>query len=467
MSSRALPGRAAAATAALTCGAWAAAVALAPTLTAKALLAAPPALLLFTGWTVLDRGRWVRIFLLAAILLPPLPIAMGDSGPHPAALAAGLGFFASLLWLREWTAPANGVAAPLAAMLFVLACSLGPAAFYSGVSIAFASAARVALFAITPLVFGYTAFGPGRDAEFPLRDVRRLYAAGVAGALFACADFYFQWPPPAGFGAQYVWLESGVYRRAQGLFYEASTLGNFCAFFLVMIAAALARPARERPVGRAGLLGGGAVLLAALAMSYSRGSVVCLLVALLALGWVHRRRAPSLRLAAGGVAVLPLAAFFIWKVFPRFAEMYWFRLSATAEYLFSSTNGVLSGRVDNWRILLDWIGSHPWQLLFGIGYKTLPYSSHFGGRIVADNMYLGLLIETGIAGLTALVWMNSAILFAARRASRAADPVRAFLGTWIFCFWAGESVQMLSGDLLTYWRVLPVYFFVLALAVRR
>jgi hypothetical protein len=27
-------------------------------------------------------------------------------------------------------------------------------------------------------------------------------------------------------------------------------------------------------------------------------------------------------------------------------------------------------------------------------------------------------------------------------------------------------VQMASGDLLTYWRVLPVYFWVLAMAVR-
>lgn len=27
-------------------------------------------------------------------------------------------------------------------------------------------------------------------------------------------------------------------------------------------------------------------------------------------------------------------------------------------------------------------------------------------------------------------------------------------------------VQMLSGDLLTYWRVLPLYFWMLALAVR-
>ena len=38
---------------------------------------------------------------------------------------------------------------------------------------------------------------------------------------------------PAGYGPQFVWLDSGVYRRAQGFFYEASTLGNFCAFFLV------------------------------------------------------------------------------------------------------------------------------------------------------------------------------------------------------------------------------------------
>ena len=52
------------------------------------------------------------------------------------------------------------------------------------------------------------------------------------------------------------------------------------------------------------------------------------------------------------------------------------------------------------------------------------------------------------------------------RASHSTDPRRAFCGTWMLCFWAGEVVQMASGDLLTYWRVLPVYFFVLALAVR-
>jgi O-antigen ligase len=81
-------------------------------------------------------------------------------------------------------------------------------------------------------------------------------------------------------------------------------------------------------------------------------------------------------------------------------------------------------------------------------------------------MYLSLLVETGIAGLAAVVWLNVAILRAAARAARSKDTRASFCGTWMLCFWFGQSIQMFSGDLLTYWRVLPVYFWVLALAVR-
>src|SRR6185369_3796745 len=100
----------------------------------------------------------------------------------------------------------------------------------------------------------------------------------------------------------------------------------------------------------------------------------------------------------------------------------------------------------------------------GIGYKTLPYTDYLGAPVVADNMYLSLLVETGIAGLAALIWLNVAILRAAARAARDGDWRRSFCGAWMLCFWAGQTVQMFSGDLLTYWRVLPVYFWVLALA---
>jgi O-antigen ligase len=81
-------------------------------------------------------------------------------------------------------------------------------------------------------------------------------------------------------------------------------------------------------------------------------------------------------------------------------------------------------------------------------------------------MYLSMLAETGLVGVAALLLINLAILRAAFRAARSSDQNRSFLGAWMFSFWSGQLVQMFSCDLLTYWRVLPVYFWVLALAVR-
>jgi hypothetical protein len=190
------------------------------------------------------------------------------------------------------------------------------------------------------------------------------------------------------------------------------------------------------------------------------------MVALLVLAWLHRGR---LRLARGSAfltAGVAAGALLVWKVFPALTLAYWARLSNSAEYLFTGTEGVLSGRVASWRTLIGWISAHPWQTLFGIGYKTLPYTDYLGAPVIADNMYLSLLVETGVAGLAALLWLNVAILRSSARAARAGSPLRSFCGAWMLCFWAGEAVQMLSGDILTYWRILPLYFWVLALAVR-
>jgi O-antigen ligase len=434
---------------ALALGVWAAAIAFRP------LLAAPVAALILIWWTLRTRTRWLALFLGAALLLPPLPIPIGDSGPHPSLVFAALGLVAGALWMSHWRVPANSLNLAFAALFAMLLASVGPAAIYSGEIAAAGSAARVLLFGISVYVYFYTAWGPGRAIE-ARRSVRFLYAAAVTAALFACVDFYFQFPAPAGYGAQFVWLDSGVYRRAQGLFYEASTLGNFCVFFLVMIAAAFSRPREESPVPRKWLALGAAVLLAALVLSYSRASLLSLGVALVVLMWRNRRRVALSRVAALATA----GALLTWLVFPTFVVAYWMRLSSTAEFFFTATEGVLSGRVASWRTLLDWATAHPWQALTGIGYKTLPYTDYLGAPVVADNQYLGLLVETGVVGLAALVWLNVAILRAALRARES------LFSTWMLCFWAGQVVQMASGDLLTYWRVLPVYFFVLALAVR-
>ena len=449
---------------ALLLGFGAAAIALAPNLTLKLLLAGGAGLLAIAVWSLQTPGRWLAGFFAAALLLPPLPFALGDSGPHPSLFFAGLGLLAGLSSLGRWRIPATPLNASLAALWSVLLASTAAAALYSGPSIAAASLARVGLIAIAIYTFFFTAYGPAKNCEaFPA--IRALYWAAVVSALFACIDFYYQFPAPAGYGPQFVWLDSGVYRRAQGFFYEASTLGNFCAFFLIFAAVCLTRPRAATPVSRKALALGTPMLLAALVLSYSRASLVNIAVACAVLLWRYRERMRPRRLALLAGAGLA-GTLLTWTILPAFVGAYWLRLSASAQYLFTATEGVLSGRLASWQTLVAWIGEHPWRALWGIGYKTLPYSDYLGAPLVADNMYLSLLVETGIIGLAALLWLNATMLRAAAKASRAADPARSLCGTWILCFWSGEIVQMLSGDLLTYWRVLPVYLFVLALAVR-
>jgi hypothetical protein len=450
--------------AAVCCGAWGAAIAVVPGVAMKAVLAAPAILIPLTWWAFDRPARWLTAFFAAAFLLPPLPIPIGDSGPHLCLFFAALGLLAGAVWLGDWRIEGSGVGRALIALFAVVLASVAPAALNSGAAVAAGSLARVGLFGVAVYTFFYTSGGPGRESEGP--SLHTLYWIAAASGLFACIDFYFQFPAPAGYGPQFVWLDTGVFRRAQGIFYEASTLGNLCAFFLVMIAVAFSRPRADVPVSRKGLLAGGAIFFAALVLSFSRASLVNVGIALLVLGWRNRHRMRFARVAPVLAVCTAAGAFATWRIFPAFAEMYWLRLSATVEYFTTATEGVLSGRVSSWRTLQAWIAENPWQALIGIGYKTLPYTDYLGRPVVADNMYLSLLVETGVVGLAALLWLNVAILRAAARASRDPDRARSFFGTWMLCFWAGQCVQMLSGDLLTYWRVLPLYFWVLARAVR-
>ena len=436
-----------------------------PDLTTRAALLLPLILLPAIWWTLRQPERWVLLFLVAALCLPPLPIALGGSGPHPALAAASIGLLAGLLeWrLRKERVPAASLW--LIVYVLVLLGSVSFAVLYSGAELAAASLARVALLGISVYLFFYTACGPAESGRELRRSLRILFAAGVVSAAFACLAFFLQLPAPAGFAPQFVWMESGVYRRAQGFFYEASTLGNVCAFFLVMVAVCWLRPRHEAPLSRTALAAGGAVLLGALMLSFSRAAVVNLAVAGLVLVFLNRRRLPVLRLGVIGAVALAagVAAYFL---IPAMAEFYWIRLEYTLQSLLGGDEAALSGRLDTWRFLLDFLRRQPEHLLFGVGYKTLPYSDFLGRAAVADNGYLSSLVETGLVGLASLLLFHGAILAMAWRAARSEDRQAQLLGTWMLCFWAGEMVQMLSGDLLTYWRVVPAYLWVLALAVR-
>jgi hypothetical protein len=406
--------------------------------------------------------RWVYLFFAADLLLPPLPGAPGAAAVHVAPALVGLGIFAGVLERREWRLRFGPLEAALGAFSLSLVASLPFAVLYSGTDVALGSAARVALLLMGVYVFFYAAYGPGGSPEAAVRLARFLFMAAALTAAFACLDFYFHFPAPAGFSDQYVWLEDGVFRRAQGLFYDASTLGNLCACFLVYAFISLGEA--RGPASRIFLVGGALALATALMLSYSRASVLNVAIAMTAYAFLKRARIR--RMLAGALIGSAVAAVAVEAIYPSFAANYWSHLTGTIRYLAERPDGVLSGRLTNWRVLLDFIRSHPWETLFGIGYKTLPYTTYLSDPVIADNTWLSLLVETGLAGLGTFLALLTLILKTTLRATKSPRPQTAFLGRWTFCFWCGEAVQMMSGDLLTYWRVLPVYLWALGAALR-
>jgi O-antigen ligase len=413
--------------------------------------------------------QWPLLFCATAILLPPLPLPVGDSGAHASIVIAAAGLLAGLARLSEWRIEWNGLNAALAALMAALAMSLGFAAFYSGLGLGSASAARFALLACGIYVYFTASQGPGIvDRPQARRQAGWLFVIAAAAALFGCIDFVYQLPAPAGFGAQFIWLNSGVYRRAQGLFYDASALGNFCACFLIMCVVALVhREGGKKILPGAVASAGGVLFLMALLLSFSRAPLLaagisCVALAILERHRWARSRGTSLRLLLALAALGLVAAAIFALALPEFASGYWARAGFDWNSILSSPDVVLSGRLESWRAIARFIGEHPWQTLAGVGYKTLPYSEHFGKRVIPDNMYLSSLVETGVFGLCALLAVNAAILLVCFRASRRGS----FFGKWMFCFWAGEMFEMFAGDILTFWRVLPVYFWVLAQAAR-
>ena len=368
--------------------------------------------------------------------------------------------------MTEWRISFDPVTAGLLWLFSALLISAAFALFYSGPVLAAATLARIALFGIGLYTYLYVAHGPRDLRPSALTgSIRLLFVMAMLAAAFACFDFYYQLPAPAGYSQQFIWLSSGVVRRAQGLYYEASTMGNFSAFFLVLAAVAWTQRGTFRPLPRTLLLAGTILLSAALMFSYSRASILNVIAALIALAFIKRIRIRRLALAL--VLSIGAAVLIVQAVAPTFAASYWFRLSASVEYSWSSPEGVLSGRVASWQTLISFLLAHPWHMLFGVGYKTLAYSDFIGKPVIADNTYLSLLLETGFAGLLAFLFFSWTVIRAGVRAARSGMPKSAFLGTWIACFWTGQMVQMFSGDLLTYWRVLPIYLWVIAEVVRR
>lgn len=427
-------------------------------------IAAAPVLVALLVWVFRDPRRWFWGFAASTLLLPPLPLPVGDSGPHPAVLFAAVGLWRGARRLGEWRAPLNGLTGSAAVLLLVLLLSVAWALLYSGPAMAAGSAARVCLFAISLYALVYFSYGPGVEGiADPMRWAACLCALGTISALIACAEFYFQLSPPAGYGEQFVWLPSGVYRRAQGMFYEAGVLGTLCSFFLVWIALTWLRSSPA--IQTRWLVAGAVVLSAALLFSFSRASLLNIAAAMAAVWILHRKQIGFRRIVPLVLAVGAGGLLLTYIVFPAFVETYVLRLVYSGLDFGQKPDTVLGGRLSTWGTIVEVLADNPAKLLLGVGFKTLPYGG-LGEPIIADNMYVSMLAETGFIGLGAMLSFLVAILWHSNRARQSPDPAASFLGAWSLCFWIGMLVHMLSVDALTYWRVLPLYLAVTGVAVR-
>ncbi len=416
-------------------------------------------------WILRRPWRWFAVFATATLLLPPFSAPIGNSGPHLALGVVALGTLAAAAHAREWDARWGALEAATFALAAIAVSSSGWAWFYSGPTVAAGSFARAALLGVSAFAVLDIRRGPaGRSApENPAGFLRLLFRLGAAVALFGCLDFLLQLSPPAGFAEQYVWLSTGVVRRAQGVFYEAGLFGNVCVFFLIGLGALTLGP-RRWILSRPELALTSIALLAALLFSFSRAAFLNLLAGAALLVWLNRHhpRLPRFaRLAAAGAALAATAAAL---AAPEFTAGYARRFLYTAGTALTDPAAAIGDRWLTWQALAQFLAEHPWRMLFGVGFTTLPHSEVAGRPLVVDNMFLSLLAETGVVGLAAASVLLAVILRTAARAARSADPAASLLGTWSLCFWTGQIVQMFWVDLLTFWRVLPLYLGLLAWA---
>src|ERR1700677_1083098 len=119
-------------------------------------------------------SSWLTLFFAAALLLPPLPIMLGDSGPHLCLLFAAFGLLAGVASLTHWQVVPCSLNAAFTALFGVLFASIAMAAMHSGAEAAAASFARVALLGISIYVLFFTAYGPAPIGD-AFRATRRIY----------------------------------------------------------------------------------------------------------------------------------------------------------------------------------------------------------------------------------------------------------------------------------------------------
>jgi len=292
------------------------------------------------------------------------------------------------------------------------------------------------------------------DDSFVRRAVNTILLAGTLGAALGILSCVF---PDAFYTLysidRYRGFQFACLWRAVGVFLDPNHLSSFLAIVLVLAAAT----ATDRALAINRLLLGAAVAvcLPAMLLTFSRAGWLNLLAAGLTFLAVARRIQFARRVRVAAVVVLSLLVVVgvLARFHPELSSSLWRRVALTITYLTSGEiDRAFSGRISVWEGVAEAFAAHP---TFGIGYKMLPEKV-----VMADNNYLCFLAEGGIAGaLVWLLWLVSVTVAAARAARRHS------LGACVLAAWVGMLANMMSADVMTYWRTVGLFMSILGLVL--
>jgi putative inorganic carbon (hco3(-)) transporter len=186
--------------------------------------------------------------------------------------------------------------------------------------------------------------------------------------------------------------------------------------------------------------------------SLSRGGYVALLAGWLFLGLVKERK------------LLVLLALFVsmWtSVVPPAVQQ---RVMMTYDPTTGQLDHSAETRVNLWEEAMHVFDSNP---VIGAGFDTYAYTQHLNNYKDTHNIYVKVLVETGVLGLLIFIWLLAKTFLTGFRLFRSAkDPFAASLGLGLACWVVCSFVANCFGDRWTYLQV-NGYMWVLAGLVSR
>lgn len=409
---------------------------------------------------------FIALYLVVLEVLPPLFPGGGSTPLYPSFLLLPVGLLAAVSkpGLRSPALKSDPVAAGLLAFALGTAMSLPFAWWLSGTAAGFAALSRWFLLVQGLAVFCFIRRFHPEEANLSSRPILpALFIGAAVSAAYGIVDFVRPIPIPHPAAEQFIWLGTGVLRRAQGVFYESSNFGNFCGMFVIAAyAAILSRRTRDTGVPKPLLVSCALLLSIACLVAFSRSVWAGTLAALFCYAVLAGMRIPRWGVLAAGLAI-PLLL--LWAVSPELWDYLVASRMGRLASLFSDPDTATSGRFETWVRVLAIMREFPGYLVFGIGYKTLPVTRLFHGEIITDNGYLSLLLETGAIGLGGFAILTAAILKTFLALARRSRGAAAFWSAVLVSLWCGQLVLLLAADAYSYWRNFTLYAALMALTL--